>query len=316
VSHRVLILARRAPEYRQLVDAAQLPDLSVISATAVEELTEDGALCDLVFGDPSLIARALPQLKNPEWIQATWAGVEPLLEPQLRRDYILTNARGVFGALMSEYVFSYMLARERLIFEKRDSQKAGRWDPSPPGSLRGKRLGLIGVGTIGAALARTAKHFGMVTRGFTLASETCYDVDEYFHGTTAASKTGFASDLDYLVAVAPNTARTHHFVDADLLSALPPRAVFVNPGRGSLVDEGALAEALQAGRLAAAVLDVFQTEPLPAEHVFWRLPNVIITSHTAALSFPSDITPLFADNYRRLLSGQPLRHRVDFEKGY
>jgi phosphoglycerate dehydrogenase-like enzyme len=92
--------------------------------------------------------------------------------------------------------------------------------------------------------------------------------------------------------------------------------VFVNPGRGGVVDEAALAAALQEGRLAGAVLDVFETEPLPADHVFWCLPNVLITSHTAALSAPADIAPLFVDNYRRLLRGEPLQYRVDFERGY
>jgi glyoxylate/hydroxypyruvate reductase A len=105
-------------------------------------------------------------------------------------------------------------------------------------------------------------------------------------------------------------------VDAEFLAALPRRAVFVNPGRGSVVDEAALAAALSGGRLAAAVLDVFETEPLPADHVLWRTPNVLITSHTAALSAPSDIAPLFIDNYRRLVAGEPLRHRVSFELGY
>ena len=92
--------------------------------------------------------------------------------------------------------------------------------------------------------------------------------------------------------------------------------MFVNPGRGGSVDEAALADALQNGRLAGAVLDVFQQEPLPPDHVFWRTPNVIITSHTAALSFPPDIAPVFIENYRRWIAGEPLPYRVDFERGY
>ena len=114
----------------------------------------------------------------------------------------------------------------------------------------------------------------------------------------------------------PATRDTRHLVDAALLRALPPRAVFVNPGRGGVVDEPALAAALEEGRLAGAVLDVFQEEPLPPGHVFWRTPNLLITSHTAALSDPEDIAPVFIDNYRRLLRGEPLRHQVDFELGY
>jgi phosphoglycerate dehydrogenase-like enzyme len=268
---------------------------------------------DVVLGEPSLIREALPRLSGMRWVQATWAGVEPLLEPSLRRDYILTNARGVFGSLMSEYVFGYLLAHQRKIFEKRASQAAGKWDPTHPGTLRGKQIGLLGVGSIGAALARTAKHFGMRVKGYTRVSEGCPDVDEYVHG---GDRTAFAADLDYLVSIVPNTAATTRLVDAAMLAALPPHAVFVNPGRGGVVDEAALADALQSGRLAGAVLDVFQQEPLPADHAFWRTPNVLITSHTAAISFPEDIAPVFIENYRRLIAGQPLRYQVDFEAGY
>jgi len=114
----------------------------------------------------------------------------------------------------------------------------------------------------------------------------------------------------------PATSRTRRIVDAVFLRALPPHAVFINPGRGGVVDEAALADALQSNRLAAAVLDVFQQEPLPADHVFWRTPNVLITSHTAALSFPEDIAPIFIDNYRRLRRGEPLRYQVDFDQEY
>src|SRR5207247_78867 len=102
--------------------------------------------------------------------------------------------------------------------------------------------------------AATAKHFGMRVKGYTRASEGCADVDEYFHGD---DRFAFAAGLDYLVSVMPNTTATRHLIDAELLAALPSRAVFINPGRGSVVDEPALADALQSGRLAGAVLDVF-----------------------------------------------------------
>jgi len=308
----LLILSRHADAYRELVAAARLPDLRITTASTALNVEPTAAAADLVLGEPSLIREALPRLTDLRWVQATWAGVEPLLDPTLRRDYLLTNARGVFGSLMSEYVFGYLLAHERKIFEKRASQQAGKWDPAHPGTLRGKAIGLLGVGSIGAALARTAKHFGMQVKGYTRGSRGCPDVDAYFHGDRAA----FAADLDYLVSIVPNTAATARLVDATLLAALPPRAIFVNPGRGGVVDEAALADALQSGRLAGAVLDVFQQEPLPPDHVFWRTPNVLITSHTAALSMPADIAPVFIDNYRRLVSGQPLRYRVDFEAEY
>ena len=301
--HRLLILSRHADAYRRLIDAERLPDLEIVYSDH----------CDVVLGEPSLIAPAIGRLSSITWVQSTWAGVEPLLDPALRRDYVLTNARGVFGGLMSEYVFGYLLAHERMIFRKHAAQQEGRWDAAPPGTLKGKQIGLLGVGSIGAALARTAKHFGMRVKGYTRSSEGCADVDEYFHG---AERIAFARDLDYLVCIVPNTSGTRRLVDAELLAALPPRAVFVNPGRGAAVDESALADALQSRRLACAVLDVFQHEPLPPDHVLWRTPNVLITSHTAALSAPEDIAPVFIDNYRRFAAGQPLWHRVDFEAGY
>jgi phosphoglycerate dehydrogenase-like enzyme len=314
--HRLLILARRASDYHRLVDAARLPDLEVTSTPDPAAIAARAGDFDLAFGEPSLIGRALPSLTGLRWAQATWAGVEPLLDPSLRRDYMLTNARGVFGGLMSEYVFGYLLAHERRLLEKHAAQAAGRWDPTPPGTLRGKQLGLLGVGTIGAALARTAKHFGMRVKGYTRASEDSADIDVYFHGPLADQRQAFAGDLDYLVSIMPATAATRHVVDAALLGSLPPHAVFVNPGRGGTVDEAALAAALRDRTIAGAVLDVFQQEPLPAEHVFWRTPNLLITSHTAALSVPQDIAPVFIENYRRLLRGEPLRYRVDFELGY
>jgi phosphoglycerate dehydrogenase-like enzyme len=314
--HTLLIVSRLARDYHALIESAHLPDLAITSATNSADVATSAASFDLALGDPALLRQVLPSLTAVRWVQSTWAGVEPLLDPALRRDYILTNARGVFGPQMSEYVFAYLLAHERKIFEKKASQAAGRWDPAPPTRLRGKQMGLLGVGTIGAALARTAKHFGMRVKGYTRESEDSADVDEYFHGLLADVAIAFASDLDYLVGVMPATASTRHLVDEALLRALPPRAVFVNPGRGGVVDEAALAAALQEGRLAGAVLDVFETEPLPADHVFWRMPNVVITSHTAALSAPPDIAPLFIDNYRRLLRGEALQYRVDFERGY
>src|SRR4051812_40092198 len=168
------------------------------------DLPPAAMLCDVALGEPSLVQGVLGQMTELRWIQSTWAGVEPLLDPALRRDYVLTNARGVFGPQMSEYVFAYLLAHERKLFEKRASQAEGRWDPAPPSRLRGKWLGLLGVGTIGAALAATAKHFGMRVKGYTRASEDTTDVEEYFHGALTDCATAFGSDLDYLVCVMPD----------------------------------------------------------------------------------------------------------------
>lgn len=311
---RVLILSKRAAEYHSLVEAAVLPGLEKLaSATSPSEALVLGDDFDVVFGEPSLIRDVLARLPDLRWVQATYAGVEPLLDPALRRDYLLTNARGVFGELMSEYVFGYLLQHERRMFQRRQAQQEGRWDASVTGTLRGKTLGLLGVGSIGAVLATTARHFGMSVRGYTRLSESSPDVDAWYHGTGLLD---FASGLDYLVSVLPNTKETRRIVDASLLARLPAHAVFVNVGRGSTVDESALANALQTGKLAAAVLDVFEQEPLPPGHIFWHTPNLLMTFHTSAPSIPADLARLLIENYRRYAAGQSPLHAVDFDKGY
>ncbi len=301
---KLILLSHDKDEYQQLIEAANLPDL---------EFVTDPSQADIVIGEPKAIRDALPLLSQPKWIQAIYAGVEPLVHPAQRRDYVLTNARGVFGVLMSEYVFGYLLFLEKKILERIQAQEAREWQRSESGMLRGKTIGLLGVGSIGAHLARTAKHFGLNVKGFTRGSETSPQVDQYYHGDDLLK---FAEGLDYLVSVLPRTKETNKIIDAALLSALPSHAVFVNVGRGNSVDESALLEALNQGNLAAAVLDVFDKEPLPVDHAFWNTPNLYITFHTSAISYPEDITKLFVENYRLYIEGKPLKYVVDFEKGY
>src|SRR6478672_4276381 len=157
---KLLILARDKDEYRRLIEQGAFPQF---------ELT----------GDPKLIRDTLPLLLNLKWAQSIYAGVEPLLGPTQRHDYILTNARGVFGELMSEYVFGYLLFLEKKMLDRMRAQQAKQWQRPESGILRGKAIGLLGVGSIGAHLAGTAKHFGMTVRGFTRESEESAQVDEY-----------------------------------------------------------------------------------------------------------------------------------------
>ncbi len=316
---KLLVLSKQADEYTRLIESAELPDLGEIT-------TQPDPDCEIVFGEPNLIRDTLPLLPSLKWLQSTWAGVEPLLDPHLRRDYILTNARGVFGGLMSEFVFGYMLAHERRIFKRLEAQKNHLWDHSLTGTLQGKAIGLLGVGSIGAELALTAKFFGMTVRGYTMGSETSKHVDRYYHPLefdglpSAQQRTAgihdFASGLDYLVSILPNTKHTQKMINADLLNALPSHAVFINAGRGQAVDENALIEALTQNKIAEAVLDVFEQEPLPKEHPFWTTPNLLMTFHTSAPSFPEDITRIFVENYLLYIEGSPLKYQVDFEKGY
>lgn len=301
---KLLILSPDKEEYKRLIDSAQLPDLEIVT---------DPGQSDIVLGAPRSIRDALPQLTRVKWVQSIYAGVESLVESAERYDFVLTNAREVFGELMSEYVFGYLLFLEKKMLERIAAQQARHWQRAESGVLRGKTLGLLGVGSIGAHLAGTAKHFGMQVHGFTRASESSSMVDRYFHGEDLLK---FAEGLDYLICVLPRTKDTNKIVDEAFLNSLPSHAVFVNVGRGNAVDEPALVRALNEGRLAAAVLDVFDQEPLPSDHPFWETPNLYMTYHTSAISYPEDITRVFIENYRLYLEGKPLKHIVDFERGY
>ncbi len=302
---KLLILSKDAEEYRAILEAVNLPNLQIAEKASIET--------EIVFGAPTMIRDALSSLPNLRWAQASWAGVEPLLDPSLRRDYLLTNARGVFGQLMSEYIFGYLVAHERQIFQLREMQRNKEWFHFGTGTLRGKTIGLLGVGSIGAEVARTAKFFGMNVRGYTRASEASTQVDKYYHGGELLE---FVKGLDYLVGILPNTNETRKIVDANVLSALPSHAIFINVGRGSAVDENALLEALQNNNIAGAVLDVFEQEPLPKEHPFWEAPNLTMTFHTSAPSLPEDIAKVFIENYRLYIEGKPLKYVVDFARGY
>src|SRR5262245_49433614 len=185
----LLILTSEANEYVRLVESANLPELQITSSY------DD---CDIILGEPRLIRDALRLLSTPKWIQSIYAGVESLMDSSLRRDYALTNARGVFGELMSEYVLGYLLAHEKKIFKRLEAQQANRWDRFESGWLRGKTLGLLGVGSIGAHVAGVAKAFGMQVWGYTRGSETSELVDRYFHGEELLR---FVAGLDYLVVV-------------------------------------------------------------------------------------------------------------------
>lgn len=312
-THCLLILSQDHEEYQRLIEQAKLPGLSILATNLESEAAGIASTCDLVFGEPSRLSNVINQLPRLCWAQATWAGVEPLLSPGMRRDYILTNARNVYGSIMSEFVFGYLLMIERGIIPRWQAQLISQWDDETPGTLRGKLLGLLGVGTIGTYLAATAKHFNMRVLGYTRQSETCPDVDVYYHGKDWRT---FVADLDYLVCTLPGTSRTKNLVNASFLSALPRKTWLVNAGRGSTVDETALIEALTTGTVRGAVLDVFSEEPLPVNHPFWSTPNTYITCHTAARNYLPDIAALFVENYKLFIQGKPILYVVDFDQGY
>ena len=311
--NQLLILSKDFEIYKQLIEAEGLPKLIIQACDDPGEAINLGKRCDLIFGEPSMVAQVINQLPNLQWSQSTWAGVEPLMVPGLRQDYVLTNARNVYSAMMSEYVFGYMLLIERRILQRYQSQLNFEWDESPAGTLKGKQIGLLGVGTIGSHLAATAQHFGMRVHGYTQRSESCPDVSRYFHGDAILD---FAIDCDYLVCSLPGTPKTRAIINADFLSSLPTKAWLINVGRGYALDEASLVHALRQGSIAGAVLDVFNEEPLPENHSLWRTPNTFLTSHTAARNYLPDIVALFIENYKLFIDKEPLKYQVNFELQY
>jgi phosphoglycerate dehydrogenase-like enzyme len=154
--------------------------------------------------------------------------------------------------------------------------------------------------------------------GYTKESEISTQVDRYFHpdGVESDNLLSFAQGLDYLVIVLPKTPGTDQIVNAKVLNALPPEALIVNVGRGNAIDEPALIEALAQEKIAGAVLDVTDKEPLPVDHPFWTTTNLLLTFHTSAISYPEDLTRVFIENYKLYVEGKSLKYQVDFEKGY
>jgi phosphoglycerate dehydrogenase-like enzyme len=315
MSHCLLIYAEQAVGYLEALRQHDLPDLRALATEDLAEARSCCAECDILLGEPHLIRQVLHSAGRLRWVQSNYVGVGPLLDVSCRRDYVLTHLGPLYGPIMSEYVFCYLLMHERRVWQRRQSQFDHRWDNTLTGSLRGKVLGFLGVGAISARIAQTAKVFSMQTRGYTRTSANCEFIDAYFHGDQLLQ---FVAELDYLVCALPDTRETNRMVDKRVLEAMPRRAVLINIGRGNVIDDEALVEALQTGTIAGAVLDVFRNEPLPVSHPFWTTPHLLMTFHTAAPgpSYHKDIVGVFAENYRRFVSGQPLLYQVDFERGY
>ena len=318
--HRKLLLVSEDWREYQALLASQSPNYSIQCFGDLELAREFAAETELLFGDPDLIVPLLPDCSDKlRWIQSSWAGVTPLIEAlRQRRDSgqavpLLTNIRGIFGPLMAEYVFAYLLAHERCLFEHRAAQQRRQWFDQRGGSLQGKTLGLLGLGSIGAELARTARVFGLRVFGCSRTEPEAGLVDQHFGTDQLVS---MAEQADYLVCTLPSTDQTRNLIDAALLSRIKPGALLINAGRGDLIVDEALIAALQNGRLAGAVLDVFRQEPLPESHPFWGTPGLLITSHSSAPSFPAQVAPIFVDNLARYRNGEALNYRVDIERGY
>jgi phosphoglycerate dehydrogenase-like enzyme len=251
------------------------------------------------------------------WIQSASAGVDSLLFPALAASQVvLTNARGVFDEAMAEYVVGLILFFSKGLHGVLERQRDHRWEHRETEMAKGKRVLVVGVGSIGRAIGSRCLDLGMLVRGVGTTARGGDDVFRVVHGADELADA--VAWADYVVAVLPGTPATTHAFDAATFAAMKPTARFINVGRGSTVEEDALVDALREGRLAGAALDVFEDEPLAEDHPLWDLPNVVVSPHMSGdfAGWRQALVELFLDNLRRYLTGEPLRNVVDKERGY
>jgi phosphoglycerate dehydrogenase-like enzyme len=252
------------------------------------------------------------------WVHSRSAGVENILFPALVNGELqLTNARGAYSRSLAEWVIASVLFFAKDLRRLVRSQAEGRWDPFDPEEVAGRRLGIVGYGDIGRAVARQARALGMTVSALRRRAATGGDglADEVLGPERLLDLVGRS---DYLVVAAPITADTRGLVGRAAIAAMKPTAVLVNVGRGPVVDEPALIEALSERRIRGAALDVFDQEPLPAGHPFYRLDNVLLSPHSAdqVAGWREGAVDVFVDHVRRYLRGEPLPNLVDKTQGY
>src|SRR5208337_3081188 len=262
--------------------------------------------------------------KKLRWIHSPAAAVNQLMFPELvNSDIVLTNAREVHGPVVAEHVIALIFALAKKIPGSTHLQEQhvwGQqilWDELPRiREVAGSTLGIIGLGSIGRAVVKSAKALGMRVIAVREHPEKGSEGADAVFGPAKIDE--IFRQADYVVLAAPVTDSTKAIANAERLALMKPGACLINVGRGPLVDEPALVDALRAGKIGGAALDVFPKEPLPADSPLWDAPNLLITPHTAALTdrLWDRHYALFSENLRRYLNDQPLLAVVDKRKGY
>lgn len=275
--------------------------------------------------DPELLARATVILGNPDpkdlalcrnlkWLQTWSAGVDPYLVPGvLPQGAALTSAVGSYGLAVSEHMLAMVLALMKNLPRYRDNQSAHRWqDLGPVLSPMGSTVLVLGTGDLGSHFAALMKAMGARTVGFCRHPEKAVEgFDRLCH---IDQLDAWLPQADVVASTLPGGPETYHIMDARRIAALKSTAILVNAGRGSGVDCAALAQALKAGKLWGAALDVTEPEPLPAGHPLWDCPNLLLTPHTAGGDRMDRtlrrIAALALENLTRYLAGAPLRNQM------
>ncbi len=298
----LLILEQLAEEYKRLLKP-KFPEVNVHAAKNEGEIGDfiEKANILLAFRISDGFLKRATQL---QWIQSLATGVDYILNlPSLRKEILLTSTRGIHGPQMSELAFLLMLALNRNFPQNVRNQDQGLWDRWPSKLLYQKKVGIFGIGTIGEEIARKCKAFKMEVYGIDIIKRSLDTIDHFF-GPQDILKV--AREVDYLILVAPNTPETEKIIGKDVLSSMKSTAYLISIARGELVDEDALMDALKSGKIAGAALDAFMQEPLPANHPFWKMKNVIVTPHIGGMSdiYVQQALSIFEENLRRFLKGE------------
>jgi phosphoglycerate dehydrogenase-like enzyme len=281
----------------------------------IANLTEaDWAKCNVILncgvgakaGTKADLQALWPRLPNLLWLHSASAGLEHLLFDALVDGPVtLTNARGVYSHSLAEYALTCASYFAKDFPRLLKAKAAKKWEPYDVEELRGKTLGVVGLGDIGMATARLAKAFRMRVVGLRRRPVT---EEEQREGVLSALYApdrllDLARECDYVVAALPHTPDTHELVSRDFIEAMRPNAVFINVGRGKTVDERALVDALEQGKIRGAGLDVFFEEPLPVESPLWQLDNCFLSPHNAdrTKEFQFESLELFVDNVARFV---------------
>jgi phosphoglycerate dehydrogenase-like enzyme len=298
------------------------PGLEVVQLPNYEGI--DGQLADTeVLLAWSLRPEQVKAAKKLGWIHSPVAAVHLLMIPEIiQSDIVVTNAREINGPVVAEHVIAQIFALAKCLPTAVRMQQQRAWVQDAiwhqrPKEIAGATLGLVGVGSIGSEVAKRAAALGM--RVFAVRENS---VKPKAQGVEKVFELGQIDEMlalaDYVVLAAPVTPRTNLLMNAARIAKMKPDSCLINVGRGPLIDDAALAEALSARRIRGAALDVFVKEPLPESSPYWHLENVLITPHTAAISeyFWERQYELLRENLRRYLAGESLLAVVDKSKGY
>jgi len=252
------------------------------------------------------------------WIQASSSGIGEWVRMLgiVDSPIVVTNAAGIHSVPLAEFVVFAMLYFARSWPRMVAEQRAHHWERCAIETLQGKTLGIVGLGNVGRSVARLAKPFGVRTLGVRRSPGASGDAVDVMYGPDGLDSV--LRESDYLALCVPHTSETIGMLGAAEIASIKRGAVLINIARGSVIDEHALIDALQSGRLSGAALDVVAREPLAADSPLWDMPNVLITPHSmsTALDENERLTTLFCDNLRRYLAEEPLYNVIDKVRGY